>query len=313
MSEPTTYRIRHSTHYSYSGRIDLCHSLAHLVLRTEPGQEIVDSRIEIHPEPDYRSSRIDYFGNPVDFFSIQGSHESLEVVAHAEVRKSGGKPPLPKAGIAWDEYKFNLSEKDNEGIRLANYVLPTDTCPKLDSLKEYLQPSLEPGKDVMDVVNELMGRVNKEFTYQPGATDTSTPLETVMKQKKGVCQDFAHVMIGALRMVGIPIRYVSGYLETLPPPGKPKLRGADATHAWIEAYTPATGWVPFDPTNDTLAGNQHIKICHGRDYFDVQPVRGFFIGSGGQTLRVEVDVDRVTPESGQAQSQDFGQSQNNMS
>jgi transglutaminase-like putative cysteine protease len=145
----------------------------------------------------------------------------------------------------------------------------------------------------MDLANEVMGRIFTEFRYVPGATDTGTPLETVMKQKTGVCQDFAHVMIAALRSVGIPVRYVSGYLETLPPPGKPKLQGADASHAWVEVWTQATGWVGFDPTNTLIPAARHIKVAHGRDYFDVQPLKGIFLGTGTQSLLVQVDVERM--------------------
>jgi transglutaminase-like putative cysteine protease len=145
----------------------------------------------------------------------------------------------------------------------------------------------------MELVEELMSRVYTEFEYDPGATDTSTPIQEVLEKKRGVCQDFAHVMIVALRRIGIPVRYVSGYLETLPPPGQKKLQGADATHAWIEAYSKASGWVGFDPTNDRIPAHQHIKIAHGRDYFDVQPLRGMFIGNSSQKLVVEVDVERI--------------------
>ena len=178
-------------------------------------------------------------------------------------------------------------------MRLGNYILPTQACPRIASAGSFLAPSLVPWRDVMDLANEVMGRIFREFQYVPGATDTTTPLETVMKQKQGVCQDFAHIMIAALRTVGVPVRYVSGYLETLPPPGQTKLQGADATHAWVEVYTEASGWVGFDPTNNKIPGGQHIKICHGRDYFDVQPLKGIFLGTGTQELVVQVDVQRM--------------------
>jgi transglutaminase-like putative cysteine protease len=186
-----------------------------------------------------------------------------------------------------------MVELDPSDLCLGNYLLPTPPCPSLPDLDDFLKPSLTPGREIMDLCQDLMRRIFEEFNYVSGATDTSTPLQTVLDQKKGVCQDFAHVMIAALRRINIPARYVSGYLETVPLPGKEKLQGSDASHAWLEAYTTATGWIGFDPTNNKIPSTQHIKIAHGRDYFDVRPLRGTFIGSGSQKLSVEVDVERL--------------------
>lgn len=287
------YFIRHRTAYRYSGRIDLCHSLAHLRPREDEGQELSSHRIEVTPEPRFQRERTDFFGNRTNYLAIQQSHDYLEVLATTTVIKADFSPTLRKAGVAWDKWSVLPSEKDPSGVRLGNYTLPTQASPALGAVTEFIKPSLIPDRDVMDLVNELMGRVFREFAYVPGATDTTTPLEKVMKQRQGVCQDFAHVMIAALRSIGIPVRYVSGYLETLPPPGQKKLQGADATHAWIEVFSPSTGWVGFDPTNNQIPGSQHIKICHGRDYFDVQPLKGIFLGTGTQELIVQVDVERM--------------------
>ncbi|HRQ90127.1 MAG TPA: transglutaminase family protein, partial [Bacteroidia bacterium] len=228
-----------------------------------------------------------------NYFSIEQSHDMLEVVASTTVEKSAADPTLPCSGIAWDELRISPHAKDASGVRLANYLLPTSAFPGFSEVGDFLAPSLESGRETMALVNEVMGRIHSEFKYVPGATDTGTPLAQVMDQRKGVCQDFAHVMIAALRSVGIPVRYVSGYLETLPAPGQKKLQGADASHAWIEAWTPATGWVGFDPTNNLLPGGRHLKIAHGRDYFDVQPLKGIFLGTGTQNLVVQVDVERL--------------------
>lgn len=287
------YYIRHRTAYSYSGRIDLCHSLAHLRPREDEGLELSSHQIEVTPEPRFQRERTDYFGNRTNYFAIQQSHESLDVIATTTVVKPDRTPVLPASGVSWDKLRVPLNAKDSSGVRIGNYLLPTLACPRLAAAADFLRPSLTPGRDVMELVNDLMGRVFREFAYVPGATDTTTPMEKVMKQRQGVCQDFAHVMISALRPVGIPVRYVSGYLETLPPPGQKKLQGADATHAWIEAYSPSCGWVGFDPTNNKMPGGQHIKICHGRDYFDVQPLKGIFLGTGTQELVVQVDVERM--------------------
>ena len=293
---PVRYRVRHLTAYEYTGRIDLCHNLAHLGPRDEPGQEILGHQIDIEPRPDFVASRRDYFGNQTDYFSLQGSHESLKVTSTFTVEKSATTPELPDSGETWDrdfDQSAMMSSVDDSGMLLGNYLLPTDACPLLDALQEFLQPSLVPGREIMDLCHDLMSRIYKEFQYKPGVTDISTPLQVALDSKKGVCQDFAHVMLAALRRLHIPARYVSGYLETLPAPGTEKLQGADASHAWLEVYTAKTGWVGFDPTNNKIPGHQHIKIAHGRDYFDVRPLRGIFVGTGKQQLTVEVDVERM--------------------
>jgi len=290
------YRVRHLTAYDYTGRIDLCHNLAHLGPRDEPGQEILGHKIDVDPRPHFQATRHDYFGNQTDYFSVQGSHESLQVVSTFTVEKSGDTPTLPDSGEAWDrafDRSAAMAGVDDSGLLSGNYLLPTAACPLLTSLRDFLEPSLTPGREIMDLCNELMGRIFEEFQYKPGVTDVSTPLQTALDSKEGVCQDFAHIMLAALRSIRIPARYVSGYLETLPPPGTEKLQGSDASHAWLEVYTAKTGWIGFDPTNNKIPGSQHIKIAHGRDYFDVRPLRGVFVGTGRQQLTVEVDVERL--------------------
>jgi len=289
------YRVRHRTAYVYSGRIDLCHSHAHLAPREDESQEILSHHLEVSPAPHFQVARTDYFGNGTNYFAIQGSHGSLDVISTFTVKKSDLIPVLPNSNEAWDRPwdRVMMVEIDPDGLCLGNYLLPTPPCPSLSDLDDFLKPSLRPGREIMELSNELMQRIFTEFSYVSGATDNSTPLQTVLDQKKGVCQDFAHVMIAALRRINIPARYVSGYLETVPLPGKEKLQGADASHAWLEVYTTATGWIGFDPTNNKIPGHQHIKVAHGRDYFDVRPLRGTFIGSGKQELIVEVDVERL--------------------
>jgi len=288
------YHIRHRTAYRYSGRIDLCHSIAHLKPREQSGLEVLANHLEISPAPQFRVDRLDSFGNPVSHFSIETSHKSLAVTSVLTVQRPEILPPaLPFSGVAWDELSSDNRAADENGELLVDYLLPTAACPRLFAVDAFLREDLQPGADCMSVASGLMERVFDEFSYVPGATDTTTPLSKVIEIKKGVCQDFAHIMIAALRGIGIPTRYVSGYLETIPPPGEIKLQGADATHAWIEVYSQQTGWVAFDPTNNCIPGSQHLKVCHGRDYFDVQPLKGVFLGSGSQKLAVEVDVTRA--------------------
>jgi transglutaminase-like putative cysteine protease len=295
IADPVRYRVRHLTAYRYSGRIDLSHSLAHLTPRDESGQEILAHRLDVSPVPHFQVARKDYFGNGTNYFAIQGSHGELEVISTFTVEKSDEVPVLPDSGEAWDREwdRSIMVRSDDTGVCLGNYLMPTDACPLLDSLEEFARPSLSPGREIMDLVNEVMTRIYTEFQYVSGATDNSTPIQAVLEQREGVCQDFAHVMLAVLRRLRIPARYVSGYLETIPAQGTEKLQGADASHAWLEVYTAATGWVGFDPTNKKIPGHQHIKIGHGRDYFDVRPLRGVFVGSGRQELIVEVDVERI--------------------
>lgn len=289
------YHVRHRTAYVYSGRIDLCHSHAHLAPREDGAQKVLTHQLEVTPTPHIQVARTDYFGNGTNYFAIQGSHGELDVVSTFTVEKSDNIPILPNSGEAWDRPwdRKMMVEQDDSGIPIGNYLLPTPPCPSLPGLDLFLNPSLTPGREIMDLSNELMSRIFTEFSYVSGATDNSTPLQTVLDQKEGVCQDFAHVMIAALRRIHIPARYVSGYLETVPLPGQTKLQGADASHAWLEVYTAATGWIGFDPTNNKIPGHQHIKVAHGRDYFDVRPLRGTFVGCGKQELIVEVDVERI--------------------
>lgn len=289
------YRVRHLTRYRYSGRIDVCHSVARLTPIEDSSQEILSHRVDISPEPGFVSERRDYFGNGRQYFSIQASHEQLEVTSTFTVSKKVGEAKLPVSGISVGEVseRIPLGGRDEQGSWLGNFLIPSRACRTSDAVLEYVKPSLDPGNDILKLARVLTERIFTEFKYVPGATDNSTPIDIVIRDRVGVCQDFAHVQLACLRHAGIPARYVSGYIETVPPPGQEKLQGADATHAWVEVYSPSSGWVGFDPTNNMLAGHQHIKLAHGRDYFDVQPLKGLFIGSSGQILSVEVDVERI--------------------
>ncbi|MDF1740869.1 MAG: transglutaminase family protein [Verrucomicrobiales bacterium] len=294
MTKEVCYQIRHLTAYEYSGRIDLCQSIAHLRPLLDGSQKTIEHSVEVYPKPHFQTERQDYWDNGTLYFEVQGSHQSLKVIATSKVIKRIADPVVPRSGTAWDDLsaRLKMGDSDENGLYFANFLLPTLSCPRLAEIDEFLAPSLQPGRDSMELVSEIMTRINTEFDYVPGATDTTTPVVTLLENKQGVCQDFAHVMIVALRRIGIPVRYVSGYLETLPPPGVAKLQGSDATHAWVEAYSRATGWVGFDPTNNIIPAHQHIKIGHGRDYFDLQPLKGTFVGNGSQRLTVEVDVER---------------------
>ncbi len=296
--EPTIrYQIRHKTSYQYGGRIDLGHNVAVLEPCTDATQEVSSFELQIEPEVCFLSRREDWLGNQAHYFEISESHQSLDVISISEVEK---RPPVALAelpssvleGITWPAC-------DQDDDLLAPHRLESQACPfRGEPLSGMLLefgslPKAEPGQTVFGYAMALTTKMFEEFQYVPSVTTTETTVQALLVDKRGVCQDFAHVMLSVLRQQGIPARYVSGYLETQPPPGQEKLQGADATHAWVEVFDPLSGWVGFDPTNNCPAGPAHLKVAHGRDYFDVQPVRGTVVGSGLSQLAVEVDVIRA--------------------
>ncbi len=182
-----------------------------------------------------------------------------------------------------------------QGLEAYEFTFDSPHIRKSDELADYAEPSFPRNRPLLQSVLELNSRIHADFKYVPESTTISTTLPEVMKLRRGVCQDFAHLMIGCLRSLGLSARYVSGYLRTLPPPGKPRLVGADASHAWVAVYFPGVGWVDFDPTNDKIPSTEHITLAWGRDYGDVSPIRGSLLGGGGQTVRVSVDVEEIGP------------------
>ena len=288
--------------------MSLCHSIAHLKPRETPHQHCLRSHVRVSPWPSVSREHTDIFGNRVNYYSVQQAHGALEVNAVSEVDVTA--PPEPDAGASppWEQIRDRLRDaRDTEAIDARIFALPSPAIPAQRSALDYALLSFTPGRPVLEAARELMARIFTEFEYDPAATGVATPLATVLEERRGVCQDFAHVGIACLRTLGLAARYVSGYLETLPPPGQPKLRGADASHAWYALYLPpglptadATGdndptgtWLDYDPTNDCLLGEQHITTAVGRDYGDVTPVRGVFYGGGEHQLSVAVDVDRL--------------------
>ena len=294
------FRIEHLTRYLYSYPVSLCHSLAHLKPREQPGQRPWSSQVRTDPWPSVAREHTDFFGNKVNYFSIQQSHSRLEILATSEVEIR--PPPYPNlaASPAWEQVLEQLREgqaEDRVAARL--FTLPSAFAPVVPAITEFSRRSFPPGRPVLEAAADLMRRIFHEFEYDPQFTTIATPLEAVLAHRKGVCQDFAHLSLAGLRGLGLAGRYVSGYLETLPPPGQPRLQGADASHAWFSLFVPGIGWVDFDPTNNQLPQGQHITVAVGRDFQDVTPVRGVFYGGGAHTLEVSVDVLRLDdPPSG---------------
>ncbi|MCH9670361.1 MAG: transglutaminase family protein [Gammaproteobacteria bacterium] len=290
------YRVQHITTYSYPSLVSQCHNVAHLLPRDTPTQRCHSSRLQVKPRPTVSTNREDYFGNPTRHFTIEHPHRSLVVTATSVV------DTLPTAdnlnldiGNSCADVQRLLQEDTSEPTLLAReFAVNSPLIARADWLAQYAAPTFTPERPFLGAVREFVRRIFTEFTYESGFTTVTTALEHVMKHKKGVCQDFAHLAIGCLRSLGYPARYVSGYIETLPPPGQEKLVGSDASHAWFSVYSPGEGWYDFDPTNDLIVGEQHIAVGWGRDFSDVTPLKGVIFGNTSQqNLSVSVDVRRL--------------------
>ncbi len=308
------YRITHTTFYHYSQPVGVCQSEARLQPRIFSRQQCHNSRFDIKPAPMDFSERIDFFGNRVAYFAIQQPHTQLIVTAISEVTIFPRQNNLDLLNqITWEQVRSLFQESPLLGqsqsqlgqsqiqnqdqalevLDARQYVLDSPMVIVTPELADYAQSSFLPNRGLVDVVHDLMQRIYKDFTYDPAFTTIATPLSEVLSFRRGVCQDFAHLAIGCLRAYGIAARYISGYVETLPEPGKPRLVGADASHAWFSVYIPGTGWLDFDPTNNTVPLDQHITLAWGRDYADVTPLKGIAFGGGQHTLSVSVDVLRL--------------------
>lgn len=290
------YRVTHSTKYHYSKNVTRCHNVAHLLPRVTPRQSCDISELNISPLPASVSEWTDFFGNRQASFSIEKPHDELIVTAISEVEVIADSSLLAEAfPISWEQAVEHLkTASDEQDIDARMYVLESEFIEFSDDIKKYGTKSFTPGRPLLETVEDLMHRIFKEFDYVPGFSSIATPLEEVLKHRKGVCQDFAHIAIACLRMYGIAARYVSGYLETIPPKGKKRLVGADASHAWFSVYVPHQGWIDFDPTNAKIPDEQHITAAWGRDYADVAPLKGVIFGGGDKNkLDVSVDVERI--------------------
>jgi transglutaminase-like putative cysteine protease len=286
------YDIRHVTTYAYESAV----SFARCSLRLEPksgdGQQLVSHSVDIRPRPAERTIRRDFFGTHTESVLIETAHRSLRIDSRSRVSVSRRAPDRAAPSPAWERVRDVASEAASLGPSSpVGYVFASSLIPVLRPVTAYASASFSPGRGMLAGAADLMRRIRSDFKYDPKATVISTPLNEVFEKRHGVCQDFAHVMIAGLRGLGLPAAYVSGYLRTIPPPGKPRLQGADATHAWVSAWCGAElGWIGFDPTNDLLIENDHIILAFGRDFSDVSPVDGIIVGSRKQKLGVAVDV-----------------------
>jgi len=289
--EAVRYRIEHLTAYDYSQKVSVSHQMARLCPIDGDDQRLIDFRLDCQPAAALVDRDVDYFGNRVDHFSIQEPHERLEVVARSDVEVNGGAPEVEGIGPAWETVLAELPrDRSVEGLRAFEQTFPSLMIPVGSEFAEYASESFLPGRPLLDAAFDLTLRIHADFTFDPKATTVATPLDEVYSKRRGACQDFANFQIACLRSLGLPARYVSGYVRTNPPPGQKRLVGVDATHAWVSVYCPGIGWVEFDPTNRRVAGNSHVRVAFGRDFGDVSPLRGTVIGGGFQRLSIAVTV-----------------------
>lgn len=297
------YRITHNTVYDYSQPVGLCQNEARLSPRDFWRQRCLSSHINITPNATDYQERLDFFGNRVVYFAVQQAHTRLVVSAISEVLV------LPTAAqqnagseMSWEQVQHLLTGVNSalltgnsysDLLEAKQYMMDSPMITVSTELTDYASASFCPQRPLKEVVTDLMQRIYHDFTYDPAFTTIATPLSEVLAHRRGVCQDFAHLAIGCLRAYGIPARYVSGYIETMPEPGTPRLVGADASHAWFSVYLPDAGWMEFDPTNNSLPYDQHITVAWGRDYSDVTPLKGIAFGGGQHSLSVSVDVMRL--------------------
>ena len=286
------YDIRHVTTYSYESPVSFARCSLRLEPRSGDGQQLVSHAVEIRPRPAERTVRRDFFGTHTESVLIETAHRNLRIDSRSRVSVSRQAPGRAAPSPSWESVRDVAFEASSLGpASPVGYVFASALVPVLEPVTAYAAASFPQGQGILAGAVDLMHRIRRDFKYDPKATVISTPLKEVFEKRHGVCQDFAHVMIAGLRGLGLPAAYVSGYLRTIPPPGKPRLQGADATHAWVSVWCCSEiGWVGFDPTNDLLVENDHIILAVGRDFSDVSPVDGIIVGSRKQKLAVAVDV-----------------------
>ena len=286
------YALRHRTTYKYGSEVTFARCVLRLTPRSSGGQTVLDGSVKVTPTPKYSLHRTGPFGEQTLTVIIDEPHRSLVIEARARVDVHAAPVEEPWDSPAWEQVRaasFETAGLGPDGP--ASYLFPTARTPLLNEVTDYARASFTPGRPIVEAAAELMTRIYEDFTYDAKATEVSTPAAEAFESRRGVCQDFAHIMIAGLRGLGLPAAYVSGYLRTIPPDGEARLEGADATHAWVSVWCGEDrGWIGLDPTNAIFAQNDHIVLAIGRDYSDVAPIDGIILAPGGQKLKVEVDV-----------------------
>ncbi|MEK6442654.1 transglutaminase family protein [Pseudonocardia sp. T1-2H] len=285
------YTVTHRTHYTYSGDVSTSFGRAHLLPRDQADQRCGAAEIVLDPAPDELREHTDAFGNRSTYFVVRSPHRELTVLARSTVTVE--RPEPAPAQRPWEAVRDLLTGTADDVLDARTFAVASPRLPALAEVAAYARPSFPPGRPLGEAVGDLCTRVHADFSYVSGSTTVRSTVLDLLEGREGVCQDFAHLAVSGLRSVGLPARYVSGYLETLPPPGKPKVRGADASHAWVSAWT-GDGWLDLDPTNDRVVDSSYVVLAHGRDYGDVPPLKGvLFTDSGGSVMTVAVDMERT--------------------
>ncbi len=288
------YSVRHATTYSYTDAVVLCQNQIHLTPRPTPWQSCSDFELEIVPEPVIRRCWTDLFGNEVWYFSIEEPHKELSITSRSKVALTPHAEMESQQTPNWEAVRDELAESVTPELRMAaQFCFESRYVHYLAQARDYAAISFLPGRPILESAVDLMRRIHAEFKYVPASTAVTTSTAEVMQRRCGVCQDFAHLQITCLRSLGLAARYVSGYLMTDPPPGRPKLIGADASHAWLSVYCPGIGWIDLDPTNNMIPELRHVTVGWGRDYGDVCPIQGIFTGGGRHSMDVSVDVSPI--------------------
>ncbi len=286
----TLYRLHHATTYDYAEPVVIGTHFMHLLPRDRPGQFVREAQLDISPAPDNRRDEIDHFGNHTTSVSLTGGHKQFAVSLSATVEVSQPPPPPPEQTPRWEA----IAAWGPQDPEVAEFCLPSKLAMPEGEIADYAAVSFLPGRKILEALLELNQRIFNEMNYKPGVTNNFTTALQILHTRTGVCQDYAHFMLACLRALGLPGRYVSGYLRTLPLPGQVKRRGADQSHAWVGAWLgPEIGWVDFDPTNNLLVSDEHVTLSWGRDFSDVSPLRGIILGGGRHMLHVGVDLEPV--------------------
>ncbi|MGX1787844.1 transglutaminase family protein [Bosea sp. NPDC055332] len=290
------YAIRHLTAYAYSRPVPFARCILRVLPRDGVGQRVLTSALAVTPRGAERRDGICFFGNRTTALTIAKPHRELRIEMTSRVEVVRAAAPFPAITRNWEQVaELALAAQSLSADSPAQYLYPSRLAPTVAEITDYARRSFPAKRPVFEAACELMGRIRKEFRYDPEATEVATPIREAFAARHGVCQDFAHIMIAGLRGLGLPAAYVSGYLRTIPPPGQARLEGADATHAWVMLWCgPETGWIGLDPTNDLIVADDHIITARGRDYADVSPLDGVLVGPGSQKLDVKVDVIPVT-------------------
>lgn len=289
----TRYQVRHRTSYGYDAPVTGSYGVAWVMPRRMPGQEVTEAVVTVEPAPEDLGVSSDYYGNEVRYFHVASPHLELVVDAHSEVEVEVTEIPVTMLDRAWETCR-PLGSTDPWGWRAVDFALESPLVEHPDSVREYAAVSLSPGRPVEEAVIELVHRIHTDFAYRPGVTSVTSTVEEVFAARAGVCQDFTHLLLSCLRSHGLAARYVSGYLATAPPPGRDRLVGADASHAWAAVWLGDDLWLAVDPTNDTRVDDRYVTVAWGRDYGDVPPVKGtVFTTASSSELTVYVDVQAV--------------------